>query len=116
MKRLIFVILPFFLAGCQQTRPPSAEGLKKSPRERQREPSSPNSKRAPHPEAPRAWRSFFWDLKVFNIKDKEDGLRQEWKTFEPAQTETKRAAVARRVMMNAGSFRATDGVFAARLV
>ena len=103
MKRLIFATLPFFLASCEQTRPPSAEALKKIAARTATGTVFTKLEARSHPEIPRAGEVSFWDLKVFNIKDKEDGLRQEWKTFEalPQTGDKARSSNTTDVMMNA---------------
>lgn len=75
--------IPLFLAGCEQAKPPTAEGLKKIAARTAKGTIFTKLEARSQPEKPRAGEVSIWDLKVFNIKDKEDGTRDEWKFFVP---------------------------------
>lgn len=100
MKRLLLIALPFFVAGCEQTRPPTPEGLKKIAARTASGTVTTKLEARPQPEIPRAGEISIWDLKVFDIKDKPDGTRQEWKFFQPLPQPTNDATIA-GVSMNA---------------
>lgn len=80
MKRSYFLLLPLLaLAGCEPYRPPANPKLIQ-----ERTASGPTQTKLearPQPYPVKAGNVSIWDLKVFDIKDKPNGLRQEWKTF-----------------------------------
>lgn len=91
-----------FLSGCEQTRPPSAEALKKIAARTATGTVVTKLEARSQPETPRAGEVSIWDLKVFDVQDKPDGLRQEWKTFAPLpQAMRAGAANMTDVLMNA---------------
>ncbi len=100
MKRVIFAALPLFLAGCEQGRPPSAEALKKVAARTASGTVTTKLEARVQPEKPRAGEPSFWDLKIFDIKDQEDGTRKEWKFFKPLPQPSNDATIS-DVSMNA---------------
>lgn len=88
----LLVLLPLgalFLAGCEGPRPPGPEELRKIAARTASGTRSTQLEARVHPVTPRAGEFSFWDLKVFDLKDKEDGTRKEWKFFNPLpQTST----------------------------
>ncbi|MBW3637172.1 MAG: hypothetical protein KY445_12025, partial [Armatimonadetes bacterium] len=114
MKRLILATLPFLLSGCEQTRPPSPEALKKIAARTAIGTTLTKLEARSQPEIPRAGEVSIWDLKVFNIKDKEDGTRQEWKFFAPlpqAGSKDSAASSTTEVLMNAWLISRDGAVF-----
>lgn len=76
------------LAGCEQAKPPTPEGLKKIEARTATGTKITKLEVRPQPEIPRAGQVSIWDLKVFDIKDKPDGTRTEWKFFVPLPNKT----------------------------
>ena len=78
MKRFALALLALPLMGCEQARPPSpavvaartAKGTVATKFETKIQ-----------PEEPRAGSTSIWNFKVFDVKNKEDGSRKEWKFF-----------------------------------
>lgn len=104
-QKLVLAAVPFFLAGCEQTRPPTAEGLKKIAARTATGTVFTKLEARSQPETPRAGEVSIWDLKVFNIQDKPDGTRKEWKFFvplpQPGGNNTNNSSNTTDVMMNA---------------
>lgn len=88
------------LSGCQQTRPLTAEGLKRIEARTARGTVNTKLEAKPQPEKPRAGEFSFWDLKVFDIKPNEEGGRKEWKFFVPLPQSSDNATIS-TVQMNA---------------
>jgi hypothetical protein len=82
MKRTLLAAALLFVAGCEQTKPPTPEGLKKIEARTAKGTVYTKLEARPQPEKPRSGQVSIWDLKVFNIKDKPDGTRDEWKFFD----------------------------------
>lgn len=98
MKRLLFIALPFFVAGCEQTRPPSAEGLKKIAARTASGTLTTKLEARVQPEIPRAGEFSFWDLKIFDMEDKPDGARKEWKFFNTLPQTSSNATISEVLM------------------
>ena len=99
MKRLALSVAlgTLALAGCEQARPPSpavvaartATGTVKTKFETKTQ-----------PEAPRAGSTSIWNFKVFDVQNKPDGTRKEWKFFKALpQSSTDKGTT--QVLMNA---------------
>lgn len=82
-KRFSLLLALLWLTGCEQARPPSAEGLKKILARTATGTVFTKLEARPQPEPPRAGEVSIWDLKVFRKQDKPDGTREEWKFFSP---------------------------------
>jgi hypothetical protein len=82
MKRLLVAVALLSLAGCEPNKPPTPEGLKKIKARTAKGTVFTKLEARSQPESPRAGEVSIWDLKVFNIKDKPDGMRDEWKFFD----------------------------------
>lgn len=82
MKRTLLAGALLFVAGCEQTKPPTPEGLKKIEARTAKGTTHTKLEARPQPEKPRAGEVSIWDLKVFDMKDKPDGTRTEWKFFD----------------------------------
>ncbi|RYG64033.1 hypothetical protein EON80_20005 [bacterium] len=83
MKRQLLALSLLFLAGCEQTKPPTPEGLKKIEARTAEGTVFTKLEARSQPEKPLAGQVSIWDLKVFDIKDKPDRTRAEWKFFNP---------------------------------
>lgn len=83
MNRFLGIVLPgvLCLAGCEQTRPPTPEGLKLIKLRTAAGTVNTKLEAKSQPSPPRAGQISIWDFKVFDIKDKPDGTRTEWKFF-----------------------------------
>ena len=82
MKRAYFLLIPLLgLAGCQPSRPPSPGSLKLIKEQTAIGPVHTKLQAKPFTYPVRAGELSLWDIKIFDIKDKENGLRQEWKNF-----------------------------------
>lgn len=88
------------LAGCEQNRPPTAEGLRKIAQRTASGTKNTKLEARVHPETPRAGEFSFWDLKVFDIQDQPDGTRVEWKFFNDLPQSSTDATIS-EVLMNA---------------
>jgi hypothetical protein len=82
-KLVVLAALPLFLAGCEQAKPPTPEGLKKIAARTAKGTVFTKLEARSQPEKPRASEVSIWDLKVFKMQDKPDGTREEWKFFLP---------------------------------
>lgn len=82
-KLLVLAALPLALAGCEQAKPPTPEGLKKIAARTASGTVFTKLEARSQPEQPRAGEVSIWDLKVFDKKDLPDGTRQEWKFYAP---------------------------------
>jgi hypothetical protein len=69
------------LAGCEQTRPPTPEGLKLIKLRTATGTRNTKLETKTQPSPARAGQISIWDFKVFDIHDKPDGTRTEWKFF-----------------------------------
>ncbi len=88
------------LPGCQQTRPPTTEGLKRIEARTAEGTLNTKLEAKPQPEKPRAGEFSFWDLKVFDVKNQEDGTRKEWKFFNDLPQSSTEGTLS-TVLMNA---------------
>ena len=100
MKRAYFLLLPALgLAGCEPYRPPANPKLLQ---ERTASGTTQTKLEArPQPYPVKAGNVSIWDLKVFDIKDKPNGLRQEWKTFAQLPQQPDATVSNTMVLMNA---------------
>ncbi len=80
-RRILLLILPIFLAGCEGPQPPTAAMLHRMAARTATGTVNTKLEARVQPEIPRAGEFSFWDLKVFDIQDKPDGTRVEWKFF-----------------------------------
>ena len=91
--RLALLLAPalLILAGCEPMRPPSPAAQKIIDAQSLKGLHSTKVQAKPFTYPVKAGETSFWDIKVFNVKDKPDGLRQEWKHFAqiPQQPGTK---------------------------
>lgn len=69
------------LAGCEQTKPPTPEGLRLIKLRTATGTKNTKLEAKSQPSPPRAGQISIWDFKVFDIRDKPDGTRTEWKFF-----------------------------------
>ena len=97
---LLFALSLLPLSGCEQTKPPTAEGLRKIAARTASGTLNTKLEAKSQPAPPRAGEFSFWDLKVFDIKDKPDGTRQEWKFFNDLPQPSTDATIS-EVLMNA---------------
>ncbi|BCM92869.1 hypothetical protein IAD21_04753 [Abditibacteriota bacterium] len=81
MKRIVWAVGFLALAGCEQTKPPTAEGLKLIAARTARGTVNTKLESKTQPSPPLAGNVSIWDFKVFDIADKPDGTRTEWKFF-----------------------------------
>ena len=84
MSRFLKVALVLSLlavAGCEPMRPPSPAGQKVIDAQTMIGLVNTKVQVKPFNYPVKAGDTSFWDIKVFDIKDKTDGLRQEWKHF-----------------------------------
>ena len=81
--RLLFVAPLFLVAltGCQPFRPPSPATLKIIKAQTLTGPVNTKVRAKPFTYPVKSGELSFWDIKVFDTKDKENGMLQEWKTF-----------------------------------
>ena len=103
LNRFVFAFLPLgvvFLTGCEQTKPPTPAGLRKIAARTASGTVNTKLEARVQPEIPRASEFSFWDLKVFDIKDKPDGTRVEWKFFNDLPQVSTNATIS-EVLMNA---------------
>lgn len=89
----ISLVLPLLLvavAGCEPHNPPSPAALKIIKAQTLIGPVNTKVRAKPFTYPVKAGEMSFWDIKVFDIKDKPDGLRQEWKHYAqlPQQPDT----------------------------
>ncbi len=88
------------LAGCEQTRPPTPEGLKLIRLRTATGTHSTKLETKTQPFPARAGQISIWDFKVFDIHDKPDGTRTEWKFFNALPQSSSDKGVT-EVLMNA---------------
>jgi len=69
------------LAGCEQTRPPTAEGLRQIHLRTAGGTANTKLEARSQPSPARSEAVSIWDFKVFDKRDKPDGTRTEWKFF-----------------------------------
>ncbi|RYZ83185.1 MAG: hypothetical protein EOP06_20415 [Proteobacteria bacterium] len=81
MKRIVFAVSALALAGCEQTLPPTAEGLKLIAARTAKGTKNTKLETKTQPSPPLAGNVSIWDIKVYDIVDKSDGIRKEWKFF-----------------------------------
>ena len=86
-----FALLLIAVAGCEPMRPPSPAAQKIINKQTLIGPVKTKVQAKPFTYPVKAGEQSFWDIKVFDIKDKPDGLRQEWKHYAqlPQQPNTK---------------------------
>lgn len=100
MKRLLpFCLLAFALAGCEPYRPP--QNVKLIQERTASGPVTTKLEARPQPYPPGAGQVSIWDLKVFDVKDKESGMRQEWKNFAQLPQQPNASVSNTQVLMNA---------------
>ena len=80
-KSLPLALALLVVAGCQPTRPPSPAAQKLIDEQTATGPVHTKIQARPFTYPVKAGEPSFWDIKVFDRKDKENGLRQEWKHF-----------------------------------
>lgn len=81
VKRFLALLSLLALAGCEQTRPPTPQGLKLIAARTAKGTVNTKLETKTQPDPPRAGQISIWDLKVFDIHDKPDKTRTEWKFF-----------------------------------
>ena len=79
------------VAGCQPTRPPSPAAQKLIDEQTMTGPVNTKVQARPFTYPVKSAELSLWDIKVFDVKDKENRLRREWKHFAqiPQQPRTK---------------------------
>ena len=97
-RTCLLVALPIFLAGCEQKKPPTPEGLKKIAARTASGTVTTKLEARVQPAIPRAGEFSFWDLKVFDIQDQEDGTRKEWAFFKPLPQPSSDATISEVLM------------------
>ncbi len=100
MKRIVFAVGLLALAGCEQAKPPTAEGLKIIATRTAKGTKNTKLETKTQPASPLAGQVSIWDFKVFDIKDKPDGTRNEWKFFN-ALPQSSTDKTTTEVLMNA---------------
>ncbi|RYX81892.1 hypothetical protein EON83_21870 [bacterium] len=100
MKRIVFAVGALALAGCEQTLPPTAEGLKLIAARTAKGTKNTKLETKTQPSPPLAGNTSIWDIKVYDVVDKSEGIRKEWKFFNDLpQSSTDKTATG--VLMNA---------------
>ena len=100
MKRIVFAATLLALAGCEQTKPPTPQGLKIIAARTALGGVNTKLETKTQPSPPLAGQVSIWDFKVYEIKDKPDGTRTEWWFFNDLpQSSTEKTATG--VLMNA---------------
>ena len=99
-KSLPLALALIALAGCQPTRPPSPEAQKLIDEQTATGPVYTKIQARPFTYPVKAGQQSFWDIKVFDIKDKESGLRQEWKHFAQLKQQPGTKVNNTQVLMN----------------
>ncbi len=91
VHKMGFALLLLAVAGCEPHNPPSPAALKLIKAQTLIGPVKTKVRAKPFTYPVKAGEQSFWDIKVFDIKDKPDGLRQEWKHYAqlPQQPDTK---------------------------
>ncbi|HEX9995601.1 MAG TPA: hypothetical protein VGB45_00535 [Abditibacterium sp.] len=109
--RFLGVAAGLFLAtGCQQVRTISPEARKKMEARTAKNTVSTRLEARIQPEKPRAGEVSIWDIKIFSLKDKPDGAREEWKFFNQLP-QTEESARSTEVLMNAWLISRDGSVF-----
>jgi len=88
------------LAGCEQTRPPTAQGLRQIHLRTARGTANTKLEARSQPSPARSEQISIWDFKVFDIHDKPDGTRTEWKFFNALPQDSSSRDTS-QVLMNA---------------
>ncbi len=88
------------LSGCEQTKPPTPEGLKLIKLRTATGTKNTKLEAKSQPSPPRAGQTSIWEFKVFDIHDKPDGTRREWKFFNALPQSSKDKGTT-EVLMNA---------------
>jgi len=78
---LFFALGALCLAGCEQSKPPTPEGLRQIRLRTATGTLDTKLEARSQPSPARAGQISIWDFKVFDIHDKPDGARTEWKFF-----------------------------------
>ena len=100
VKPRTLLLLPLLaLAGCQPSRPPSPAAQKLIKEQTATGPVNTKVRAKPFTYPVRAGELSLWDIKVFNIKDKESGLRQEWKHYAQLPQDPNAQATNTQVLM-----------------
>ncbi len=80
---LLLALSLLAVAGCQPTRPPSPAAQKLIDEQTMIGPLNTKVQARPFTYPVKSVELSLWDIKVFDVKDKDSGLRQEWKHFAP---------------------------------
>ena len=99
-KSLLLALSPMLLAGCQPTRPPSPAAQKLIKEQTMSGPNSTKVQAKPFTYPVKSGELSLWDIKVFDKKDKENGLRQEWKHFAQLPQQADAQITNTQVLMN----------------
>ena len=88
------------VAGCEPHNPPSPAALKLIKAQTLIGPVNTKVRAKPFTYPVKAGELSFWDIKVFDIKDKPDGLRQEWKHYAQLPQQPNTTLNNTQVLMN----------------
>ena len=88
------------LAGCQPMRPPSPAAQKLIKEQTAIGPVNTKVQAKPFTYPVKTGELSLWDIKVFSIKDKDNGLRQEWKHFAQLPQQLDATITNTQVLMN----------------
>ena len=100
-SRILFALPLLAVAGCQPTRPPSPAGQKLIKEQTLSGPVNTKVQAKPFTYPVKAGELSLWDIKVFDTKDKDNGLRQEWKHFAQIPQQPGTQITNTQVLMNA---------------
>ena len=87
-------------AGCQPTRPPSPAAQKLIGEQTATGPVNTKIQAKPFTYPVKSGELSLWDIKVFDVHDKENGLRQEWKNFAQLPQQPGATITNTQVLMN----------------
>ena len=108
----LLIALPLLaVAGCQPTRPPSPASQKLIDAQTMIGPVNTKVQARPFTYPVKAGELSLWDIKVFDVKDKDSGLRQEWKHFAQIPQQPGTQITNTQVLMNGWIISADGKVF-----
>ena len=100
-SRSLLLVLPLLaVAGCQPTRPPSPASQKLIDAQTATGPVNTKIQARPFTYPVKSGELSLWDIKVFSVKDKDNGLRQEWKHFAPMPQQPNAQLTGTQILMN----------------
>ncbi len=99
-SRTLLALPLLILAGCQPTRPPSPAAQKLIDAQTMSGPVNTKVQARPFTYPVKSAELSLWDIKVFDVKDKDNGLRQEWKHFAQIPQQPGATITNTQVLMN----------------